>query len=96
MISDQNATTSATVPAISSPAVHLRRVEHAFSLLRLQLGHALLIQRNVQGSAIFFTLGATFTQNRDQQKTQGDQKQQPCGKPEINHSWFLSNSWSRR
>jgi len=31
MISDQNATTSATVPAISSPAVHLRRVT-AFSM----------------------------------------------------------------
>ena len=31
MISDQNATTSATVPAISSPVVHLRRVT-AFSM----------------------------------------------------------------
>ena len=31
MINDQNATTSATVPVISSPAVHLRRVT-AFSM----------------------------------------------------------------
>ena len=76
--------------------VHLRGIEHALFLLSLQLSHALLIQRHVQGGTILFKLGATTTQNGDQQKTQGHQKQQTCSEPEINHSWFLSNSWSRR
>ncbi|MNQ88409.1 hypothetical protein D3C85_1036690 [compost metagenome] len=68
--------------------VHLRRIEHALFLLSLQLSHALLIQRDVQGGTILFALGATAAQHRDQQKTQGNQKQQTCSEPEINHSWF--------
>ncbi|MCY1424206.1 hypothetical protein D9M71_399430 [compost metagenome] len=68
--------------------VHLRRIEHALFLLSLQLSHALLIKRDVQGGTILFTLGTTAAQNRDQQKTQGNQKQQTCSEPEINHSWF--------
>ena len=55
-------------------AVHLRGIEHALLLLSLQLSHALLVQRDVQGSTILFELSATDTQNRDQQKTQGNQK----------------------
>ncbi|MNG19843.1 hypothetical protein D3C84_1040480 [compost metagenome] len=52
---------------------HLRRIEHAFGLLRLQLGHALLVKRHVQRGTILFALGATAPQHRDQQKTQGNQ-----------------------
>ncbi|MNI64613.1 hypothetical protein D3C73_1200710 [compost metagenome] len=73
---------------LGATAVHLRAVENTFFLLSLQLGHALLIQRDVEGSAIFFKLGTTATKNGNQQKTQGHQEQQTCGEPEINHSWF--------
>ena len=76
--------------------VHLFGTEHAFLLLAVQFGHALFIKRHVQRGTILFTLSATLTQYRDQQETQGNQEQQACRKPEINHGWFLSSSWSRR
>jgi len=53
--------------------VELRDIQHAFVLLRLQLGDAFLVQRHVQRGAILFTLGTTATQHRDQQETQGNQ-----------------------
>ncbi|MNF92684.1 hypothetical protein D3C84_753340 [compost metagenome] len=68
--------------------VQLRGVEHALLPLGLQLSDALLVQRHVERGTVLFALGTATTQHRNQQKTQGNQEQQTCGEPEINHSWF--------
>ena len=69
--------------------------QRAGCLLRLQLGHPLLIERHVQGCTILFGLSLTTTQQGNQQKGQRHQQQQAGGQPEIDHH-FLSSNWARR
>ncbi len=64
--------------------------QRAGGLLAGQLGDPLLIKRDVQGGTVFLGLGATATQQRNQQECQGRQQQQAGSEPEIDHLSFFS------
>ncbi len=64
--------------------------------LRGQFVQALLIERDVQCSTVFFGLRLAATHDRQQQNGKGRQQQQAGSDPEIGHGSFLSSREARR
>ncbi|MNE96335.1 hypothetical protein D3C80_1945210 [compost metagenome] len=68
----------------------MRGIEGTGVALGSQFVETLLIQGDVEGGAVFLRLGATATQQRNQQESQGNQQQKAGGEPEVDHLSWLS------